>query len=109
MGFTFKENCSDFRNTKVIDIYEKLISFGFSVDIFDPWIDRVKTQKEYKSAKLKIIKKIKKNYYSSIVLCVSHDYFKKLGYKGIKGYCKKEHIIFDIKNTFKEKQVIQLL
>tara|TARA_Y100000768_G_C23990773_1_gene692617 strand:+ start:1692 stop:2972 length:1281 start_codon:yes stop_codon:yes gene_type:complete len=109
MGFTFKENCSDFRNTKVIDIYEKLISFGFSVDIFDPWIDRVKTQKEYKSAKLKIIKKIKKNCYSSIVLCVSHDYFKKLGYKGIKSYCKKEHIIFDIKNTFKEKQVVQLL
>ena len=109
MGFTFKENCSDFRNTKVIDIIKKLKSFGFEVDIFDPWIDIKKTQEEYKDLKLSILTKIKSKHYSSIVLCVSHNYFKKLGYKKIKTYCKTNHVIFDLKNTFKEKNVVQLL
>ena len=109
MGFTFKENCSDFRNTKVIDIVKKLKSFGFKIDIFDPWIDVEKTQEEYKGMNLKILKKIKSKHYSSVVLCVSHSYFKKLGYKKIETYCKTNHIIFDLKNTFSEKKVVQLL
>ena len=109
MGFTFKENCSDFRNTKVIDIIKKLKSFGFEIDIFDPWIDIKKTKEEYKDMKLNILTKIKKKHYSSVVLCVYHNYFKKLGYKKIKTYCKINHIIFDLKNTFKEKKIVQLL
>ena len=59
--------------------------------------------------KLNILKKIKKKHYSSVVLCVYHNYFKKLGYKKIKTYCKINHIIFDLKNTFKEKKIVQLL
>ena len=109
LGLTFKENCSDFRNTKVVDIYSKLKNYGFNVDIFDPWIDKQKAENEYKDINIKIVKKPKKKNYSSIVLCVSHDYFKKLGYKKIKNFCNKNHIIFDLKNVLKEKKVIQLL
>ena len=109
MGFTFKENWSDFRNTKVIDIIKKLKSFGYEIDIFDPWIDIEKTKDEYNDMKLKILTRVKKKHYSSVIVCVSHNYFKKLGYKKIKTYCKKDHIIFDLKNTFKEKRTVQLL
>lgn len=96
MGFTFKENCSDLRNSKVKDIYNFLKSKKCNVEIYDPWITDI--PKNFQFIQLPY-----KNKYDGIVIAVKHDKFKKLGIKKIKSYGKNSSIIFDIKNTFDGK------
>ena len=92
LGFSFKENCPDFRNTKVVDIYNDLISYGLIVDIYDPWVDKKEVFKQYKVSLLSKINQRKK--YDAIILAVSHDEFLSLNIKKI---TKKSSVIFDIK------------
>lgn len=96
MGFTFKENCSDIRNSKVEDIYNFFIKKKFDVEIYDPWVNK---KLEY----FKFIKEPYKKKYDAIVITVKHDVFKKLGLKKIKSYGKNSSLIFDLKKTFNEK------
>ena len=92
LGVTFKENCPDIRNTKVIDIYRELCEFGAKVDIFDPWASASEVKHEYG---VDIINKLDetKNY-AAIVLAVAHDEFKDIDFEK---YFKGGTVIFDAK------------
>ncbi|MFD0763848.1 nucleotide sugar dehydrogenase [Mucilaginibacter lutimaris] len=100
MGFTFKENCPDFRNTKVIDIYNELKQFGLDVEIYDPWVDAHEVKKEYG---IDITSKLDKSEtYNAIVAAVSHDEFKEFDFKK---YTNENSVIFDIKGTLDRNMV----
>ena len=106
LGLTFKENCSDYRNSKSIEIVEKLKNKNHQVDCFDPLI-KIKDFNQKKS--IKMIKKIKKQYYNCVILSVGHNYFKKIGYKKINSYLLPNGLIFDIKNILpKNKKSLYL-
>lgn len=92
LGVTFKENCPDVRNTKVIDIYNELIDYGIGVDIFDPWADKHEVQNEYGVQILDQLPEDKK--YDSIIIAVSHKEFLTLDFERLR---KKDSIIFDTK------------
>jgi UDP-N-acetyl-D-galactosamine dehydrogenase len=94
IGFTFKENCSDIRNTKVFDIYKTLIDFGISVDVFDPIANSSEVENEYG---INLIDDIKSKY-DLIICAVSHRIFENLQ---IYKFRKKKSFFFDIKGKFK--------
>jgi UDP-N-acetyl-D-galactosamine dehydrogenase len=94
MGLTFKENCPDLRNTKVVDIISELRDFHLEVDVYDPWVDAVEAKEEYGET---LIEQPEANYYDAIVLAVAHDQFKQLGYEGIIRLAKAKNILYDLK------------
>lgn len=97
MGATFKEDCPDIRNSKILDITENLIKKGYKVDIFDPnafWtVEAKKFQKN-------IVKKPKKEFYDCIILAVPHKIFIKQGFNKIKYFGNDDFIFIDLKNKF---------
>ena len=97
LGFTFKENCKDHRNTKILNLYKGFLKKGFTVDIFDPYVDKKEVLSFYN---VKILKSLNSKKYDGVFIAVKHNYFKKLGKKKIIGLCKKKHIIYDFKNLF---------
>ena len=101
MGFAFKENCTDHRNTRVVDLFEQFKSFNCNVDIYDPWIDKDYAFKEHN---IKLIDKPKNHYYDAIVIAVAHDKFKALSEKQIRAYGKDKHILYDIKYLLKASE-----
>jgi UDP-N-acetyl-D-galactosamine dehydrogenase len=92
LGITFKENCPDIRNTKVVDIYAELKEFGLEVDIYDPWADKDEVREEYE---IKLIAEIKEEY-DVVLHAVSHQVFTEIDFKEI---LKSEHVLFDVKST----------
>ncbi len=94
LGFTFKENCPDFRNTKVVDIVNELKTYGASVDIFDPWVDAAEARQEYD---IELTEDPRPGAYDVVVLAVAHEQFREMGEQGIKAYGKPESVFFDIK------------
>jgi UDP-N-acetyl-D-galactosamine dehydrogenase len=102
LGLTFKENCPDIRNSKVVDVIKELKLQGANVDVYDPWIDRSEAHHEYG---LKPIKTPRKGAYDAIVLAVAHDQFKQLGVRAIRAFGKKVHILYDIKYALPELSV----
>jgi UDP-N-acetyl-D-galactosamine dehydrogenase len=101
MGLTFKENCPDIRNTKVIDVVKSLEESHIDVDIYDPWIDSVVATQNYK---LNVIAEPKKGQYDAVIITVAHDIFIEKGIEFIKSLVKLEHLIFDVKYLFPEHQ-----
>ena len=101
MGFAFKENCTDHRNTRVVDLFNQFKSFNCNVDIYDPWIDKDYAFKEHN---IKLIDKPKNHYYDAIVIAVAHDKFKGLSEKQIRAYGKDKHILYDIKYLLKASE-----
>jgi UDP-N-acetyl-D-galactosamine dehydrogenase len=97
LGFAFKENCPDIRNTRVIDIYEELHQFGMEVTVFDPWADPELVRKEYGFELDNVL--IDKNY-KAIIVAVSHQEFLTLNYKK---YKESGAIIFDTKSFIERK------
>jgi len=102
MGFAFKENCTDHRNTRVVDLFEQFKSFNCNVDIYDPWIDK---DHAYKEHNIKLIDEPKNDYYDAIIIAVAHDKFKALSEKQIRAYGKDKHILYDIKYLLKASEV----
>ncbi len=92
LGVTFKENCPDIRNTKVVDIYQELVEFGCRVDIFDPWVNADELKTEYGISTLQAINPGLK--YEAILLAVAHDEFKTFDFE--KHY-KQGAVVFDAK------------
>jgi UDP-N-acetyl-D-galactosamine dehydrogenase len=91
LGITFKENCTDVRNTKVIDIYNELYDHNIKIDIYDPWADSSEVEREYK---IKLIHKINSlSNYSAIILAVAHKQFNLLKIKK-----NKNQVVFDVKS-----------
>ncbi|MDK2052001.1 Vi polysaccharide biosynthesis UDP-N-acetylglucosamine C-6 dehydrogenase TviB, partial [Aliarcobacter butzleri] len=93
LGITFKENCPDIRNSRVIDVIEELQEFGCNIDVYDPWADTKEVEHEYS---LKLIKELNTDKYEAIVLAVAHNEFKQLKLK------TNENIVFDIKSILDE-------
>lgn len=92
LGFTFKENCPDTRNTKVIDIYHELNEFGIQTDIYDPWANFEEVNNEYG---IKLISEITSKY-DLIIHTVNHNIFKGLN---ILNFATKKYILFDVKSS----------
>ncbi len=94
MGLTFKENCPDIRNSKVIEIFHELKEYEIHVDIVDPLCDIEKAANEQG---LVVSKKAEKGSYDAILMTVAHDEFKKMGAKAIRELGKQKHILYDLK------------
>ncbi|MGB7737651.1 MAG: nucleotide sugar dehydrogenase, partial [Steroidobacteraceae bacterium] len=102
MGLTFKENCPDVRNTKIVDIVQELRKYGCSVDVFDPWADADEAEHEYG---LRPVKKVKAGMYDAVVMGVAHKEFRDMGIKKVRALGKKKHVLYDIKYVFKSDEV----
>jgi len=94
MGLTFKENCPDIRNTRVVDLVEEFEGFNCNVDVYDPWIDKDEVIHEYG---FKPIDQPVEGKYDAILLAVAHDEFKELSLEQIKSFGKDNHVLYDIK------------
>jgi UDP-N-acetyl-D-galactosamine dehydrogenase len=97
MGLTFKENCPDLRNTKVVDIIGELGSYKARVDVYDPWIDPSEAEHEYG---LTPVREPKPGQYDAIVLAVAHRQFIEMGIDRIRALGKPKCIVFDVKYLF---------
>lgn len=97
LGFTFKGDCPDVRNTKIIDIVSELRDFNMSVDVFDSWADPEEVKSEYQ---LDLISDIKENHYDGIIVAVDHSEFKDNGSEAIRKYGKENHVLYDVKHVF---------
>lgn len=92
LGITFKENCPDIRNTKVIDIYHELTDFGISVDVCDPWASPNDVKEEYG---IDLVSTLELASYDGIILAVAHGQFLTLDIKGLKK--NEQSVVFDVK------------
>jgi UDP-N-acetyl-D-galactosamine dehydrogenase len=94
MGLTFKENCPDIRNTRVVDIVRELRQYNVGVDVYDPWIEIEEATREYG---LSPNPSPAPGAYDAIVLAVAHDAFRAMGVEKIRALGKKDHVLFDLK------------
>jgi UDP-N-acetyl-D-glucosamine/UDP-N-acetyl-D-galactosamine dehydrogenase len=101
LGLTFKENCPDLRNSKVMDIIAELRRFDANVDVHDPWADADAAYREYG---LRPVRTPKAAAYDAIVLAVGHDEFKNLGVRKIRRWAKQPHVLYDVKYLFASDQ-----
>jgi UDP-N-acetyl-D-galactosamine dehydrogenase len=99
MGITFKENCPDIRNTRVVDIIEELDGFGCNVDVYDPWADFKEVKHEYG---IEIQTELPKKEYGAIVLAVSHKEFLEMSLDNLKN---EKAILFDTKSVLPKSKV----
>ena len=102
MGLTFKENCPDLRNTRVIDIINELKQFGIEVDIHDPWADPAEAKHEYQ---LNLVSELKPDTYDAIIVAVAHDQYRDMGAKAVRELGRPEHLIYDLKGLFSAGEV----
>ena len=103
LGLSFKENCPDVRNSKVVDIVKRLQAYNTVVDIYDPWVDLELAKIEYGIDCLPALPET--NKYSAIILAVSHDEFKSLGVDRIKLFGVLNSVIFDVKGVLDKDTV----
>jgi UDP-N-acetyl-D-galactosamine dehydrogenase len=101
LGFTFKGDCPDVRNTKIIDIVKELADFNMSVDVYDSWASPDEVQHEYG---IELINTIEQGQYDGIVLAVDHHEFKEWGVDKIRAYGKAQHILYDVKHVLEPDQ-----
>jgi UDP-N-acetyl-D-galactosamine dehydrogenase len=102
LGLTFKENCPDVRNTRVVDIVKEFESFGARVDVHDPWADAAEAKHEYG---FDLVSTPAQGGYDAIILAVSHDQFKALGAVGIRKFGKANSVLFDVKSLLPKADV----
>lgn len=94
LGLSFKENCPDLRNTRVIDIVNELREYGVETDIYDPWVDPQEAQEEYQ---ISLLSELQEQQYDGIVLAVAHDQFRAMGAQGIRRLGRERHVLYDLK------------
>lgn len=103
LGLTFKENCPDLRNTRVVGMIEELTNtYNAKVDVFDPWVDKQEAQAVYN---LNLIDQPAAGQYDAMIIAVSHEQFKELGIEGVKVLGKDNHVVYDIKYLFPSDSV----
>ncbi len=103
LGITFKENCPDVRNTKVVDVIRELQSFGAAVDVYDPWADPDEVQREYG---VTIFNELPgQQRYAAIVLAVAHRQFRELTAEDLHQLGTDPHVLYDIKSILPAAQV----
>ena len=94
LGLTFKENCPDIRNTKVIDMVRELEDVGARVDIHDPWVNPAEAREEYG---IDLVASPEPGAYDAVVLAVAHDEFRSLGAAGVRAFGTDPSVVYDIK------------
>ena len=94
MGLSFKEDCPDLRNTKVVDLLTELAPYNANVDVYDPWVNHKEAAHEYG---LDLVGEPEKGAYDAIIIAVSHEQFKKMGADGLHALGKANHVLYDIK------------
>ena len=97
MGLTFKENCPDLRNTRVVDIINELKEYNVAVDVYDPWVDAEAAHEEYA---IDMLPAPVEGSYDAIVVAVAHDQFRQAGAATLRKLGKDEHVLFDLKYVF---------
>ncbi len=103
LGLTFKENCPDLRNTKVIDVVKRLKDYSLKVDVFDPWIAVASASEQYG---LDCLDELPSDgQYDAIVLAVAHDHFNELGMERIRRLGKSDAVIYDIKSVLPTESI----
>ncbi|EYR91105.1 nucleotide sugar dehydrogenase family protein [Acinetobacter baumannii 25569_5] len=101
LGLSFKENCPDIRNTKVIDIVKELQEYHMDVDVYDPWIDSEETQHEYG---ITPVKQPTAGQYDAVILAVAHNEFKEMGIEAIRSLGKTSHVLYDLKYVLAQSE-----
>ena len=102
MGLSFKENCPDIRNTKIIDMVKALKEYELDLDIYDPWVDSKEVEHEYGLAP---INALKNNEYDAIILAVAHDQFKHMSIDEFKALAKEKYVLYDLKYILNRQDV----
>ncbi|MGW8195377.1 MAG: nucleotide sugar dehydrogenase [Desulforhopalus sp.] len=97
MGLTFKENCPDLRNTKVVDIIAELREYGIAVDVYDPWANKKEALHEYG---IELVDSLREAIYSGIVVAVAHDQFTTMSVDNLRTLCTDTSIIYDAKSVY---------
>ena len=102
LGLTFKENCPDLRNSKVVDVIRELQKYGAEVDVHDPWVSPADARHEYG---LRLVRTPKRGHYDAIVMAVAHRQFRELGSAAVRRLGRKRHVLYDIKYLFPPAEV----
>jgi len=97
MGLTFKENCPDLRNTRVVDIINELQTYGVNIHVYDPWVDAEEAQAEYG---IKPIQTLEEGRFDAILLAVAHEQFRKMDIQQVRALGKPDSVIYDLKYLF---------
>jgi UDP-N-acetyl-D-galactosamine dehydrogenase len=97
LGLTFKENCPDLRNTRVVDVVVELRDYGVHVDVHDPWVDAADVQNEYGLA---LVTTPEPEAYDGVILAVAHDSYREAGAAALRGYGRPGHVFCDLKSVF---------
>ncbi|WP_267558513.1 Vi polysaccharide biosynthesis UDP-N-acetylglucosamine C-6 dehydrogenase TviB [Acinetobacter baumannii] len=101
LGLSFKENCPDIRNTKIVDMVKALKEYDLDLDIYDPWVDSAEVEAEYGLAP---IIELKQGRYDAIVIAVAHDQFKKMSTQELVSLGKEKHVLYDLKYVLDKEQ-----
>tara|TARA_R110002073_G_scaffold25832_3_gene85316 strand:- start:51940 stop:53211 length:1272 start_codon:yes stop_codon:yes gene_type:complete len=96
MGLTFKENCPDLRNTRVIDVINELKAYHVQVDVYDPWVDAASAQHEYG---INPVPTLEDGLYDGMLVAVGHDEFKAMSLEALRALGKSAHVLYDLKNV----------
>ena len=102
MGLTFKEDCPDIRNTRVVDVVQELSGFHCNIDVYDPWIDKEESIREYG---ITLIEQLEPGKYDAVIIAVAHHQFKAMGITAIRALGKKNHVLYDIKYILPAEKV----
>ncbi len=94
LGLTFKENCPDLRNSRVIDVINELQGFSAQVDVHDPWAD---AQEAYDEYQIDLVAEPEAGVYDAVVITVAHDQFRDAGAAGLRKFCKPGGVLYDVK------------
>ena len=97
MGLTFKENCPDLRNTRVVDVIAELRDYGVVVDVHDPWVDAGEARHEYG---IEVIDQPGQGAYDGIILAVAHQAYREMDSAAIRGFGRSAHVLYDLKHLF---------
>jgi UDP-N-acetyl-D-glucosamine/UDP-N-acetyl-D-galactosamine dehydrogenase len=97
LGLTFKENCPDLRNTRVLDVVAELHDYGVQVDMHDPWVFVAEAKQEYGLA---LVTTPEPEAYDGVILAVAHDSYREAGAAALRGYGRPGHVFYDLKNVF---------
>ena len=102
LGVTFKENCPDIRNSKVVELIRELQNYGVDLDVHDPWADATECKHEYG---LRLTRTPKRNQYDVAIVAVAHREFRDRGAKYFRRLCRRNHVLYDIKHAFAASDV----
>lgn len=102
MGLTFKEDCPDIRNTRVVDVVQELSGFHCNIDVYDPWIDKEESIREFG---ITPVEQPEPGKYDAVIIAVAHHQFKSMGITAIRALGKKNHVLYDIKYILPAEKV----